>query len=100
MSAVATRGRTQDRPRDVAVHAAARAGLVARGVLYALLGTLTIQVVRIGHARADEQGARSTVVKQPFGSALLIALAAGLAAYAAWRVVAAVKADDEDASGW
>jgi len=75
----------------------ARAGLVARGLLYVVVGILAIQVAQ-GHdeTRADKQGALQTVVRQPFGRLLVLVLAVGFAGYAAWRLVdAAVGARDE-----
>jgi hypothetical protein len=63
----------------------ARVGFVARGLVYALLGFLTIELAT-GHSGtpANQKGAFETVKHQPFGSVLLVLLAIGLAAYAAW----------------
>jgi hypothetical protein len=63
----------------------ARVGFVARGLVYALLGFLTIELAT-GHSGtpANQKGAFETVKHQPFGSVLLVSLAIGLAAYAAW----------------
>lgn len=63
-----------------------RAGLVAKGVLYAVIGILAIKVA-VG-ARGDDpgrEGALRTIAAQPFGRVLLAILALGLAGYAAWR---------------
>jgi hypothetical protein len=76
----------------------ARAGLAARGLLYVVVAILAVQVAR-GHdqTRADKQGALQTVVRQPFGRLLVLALAIGFAGYAIWRFVeAAVGPRDED----
>jgi hypothetical protein len=76
----------------------ARAGLVARGLLYVVVAILAIRVAQ-GHseARADKQGALQTVVRQPLGRVLILLLAAGFAGYALWRFVeAAVGPPDED----
>ena len=76
----------------------ARAGLVARGVLYVVVAILALQVAGgHGEARADKQGALQTVVRQPLGRLLVLALAIGFAGYALWRFVeAAVGPRDED----
>ncbi|CAA9260349.1 MAG: hypothetical protein AVDCRST_MAG10-2718 [uncultured Acidimicrobiales bacterium] len=75
----------------------ARAGLVARGLLYVVVGILALQVAT-GHdeTRADKQGALQSVVRQPFGRLLVLLLAVGFAGYALWRFVeAAVGPPDE-----
>lgn len=68
----------------------ARAGLVARGLIYLVIATLAVQVAQ-GHraARADKQGALQTIVRQPLGRLLVLALAVGFAGYALWRLVEA-----------
>jgi hypothetical protein len=68
----------------------ARAGLVARGLLYVVVGVLATQVAA-GHdeARPDKQGALQAVVRQPFGRLLVLLMAVGFAGYAAWRFVEA-----------
>ncbi len=76
----------------------ARAGLVARGLLYMVVALLALQVAR-GHndTRADKQGALHTVVHEPMGKVLVLLLAVGFAGYAVWRFVeAAVGPPDED----
>jgi hypothetical protein len=84
----ATRPRIARRP---AVNAAGRAGLVARGLVYVLLGWIAIQIAA-GHSahRANQKGALATVAAQPGGTVMLIALAIGLAGYALWRFSQAV----------
>jgi hypothetical protein len=70
----------------------ARAGLVARGVLYVLIGVLAVDIAQ-GQtgANASQQGAVGNVAKAPFGHWLLIAFAVGVFGYAAWRAVQAVS---------
>jgi len=73
----------------------ARVGLVAKGVLYLVLGLLAIQFAR-GEASSDEvsqTGAIQTVAEQPFGKFLLVALVVGLAALTLWHVIQAVYGD-------
>ena len=68
----------------------ARAGLVARGLLYLIIAALALQIAR-GDAgtRADKQGALQAVVRQPLGTVLVLLLAVGFAGYALWRLVEA-----------
>jgi hypothetical protein len=68
----------------------ARAGLVARGVVYALIGVLAVKVaLGSGGETTDQQGALKTIAGQPFGKVLLALVAIGLAGYALWRLVRA-----------
>ena len=68
----------------------ARAGIAARGVIYAIIGVLAIKLaVGSGGETTNQQGALATIAKQPFGKALLILMAIGLAGYAIWRLVRA-----------
>jgi len=68
----------------------ARAGLVARGVVYGLIGILAIKVAfGSGGETTDQQGALKTIAGQPFGKVLLVLVAIGLAGYALWRLVRA-----------
>lgn len=70
----------------------ARGGLVARGVVYLLLGYLTLLIVTGSgsHATASSQGAFDEIAHQPAGPVLVVVLGIGLAAYAAWRLLQAV----------
>jgi hypothetical protein len=69
----------------------ARAGYAARGVIYALIGVLAFRLARgTGDARPNQQGAMNKIAHQPFGHALLIAVAIGLAGYAIWRLAQAL----------
>jgi hypothetical protein len=68
----------------------ARGGLISRGVVYGVIGLLAIKLaVGSGGKATNQQGALQTIAQQPFGKALLIAVAAGLAGYAAWRLARA-----------
>ena len=68
----------------------ARAGFVARGAVYTLVGALAVCLaLGIGGKTTNQQGALETVARQPFGHVLLIAVAAGLAGYSLWRLVRA-----------
>jgi hypothetical protein len=69
----------------------ARAGYVARGVIYLLIGALAIRLARgVSGPRPSQQGALRTIGHQPFGKTLLIAMAVGLGGYAIWRLAQAL----------
>jgi hypothetical protein len=77
----------------------ARAGLVARGAIYAIIGVLAIKLaLGAGGKTANQQGALEEIAKQPFGKALLVLMAAGLAGYATWRLVRAAIGHGPEAS--
>jgi hypothetical protein len=68
----------------------ARAGLLARGVVYGIVGVLALKLaVGSGGKATTQRGALQTIAHQPFGHALLIATAVGLGAYALWRLLRA-----------
>ena len=71
---------------------AARLGFLARGVLYAMIGVLTIELaIHRGGTNASQAGALTTIAHEPFGQVLVIAIAAGLAGYAGWRLLQAAR---------
>jgi hypothetical protein len=77
-----------------------RVGLVAKGVLYAVVGILAINVARGGREESpDKGGALRTIAEQPFGKALLILLALGLAGYALWQLALAVLDRENEGEG-
>lgn len=77
------------------MEALARAGLVAKGVSYALVGVLAIGVaLGIGGKTTSRNGALHALAGDPFGKVVLALLAAGFVAYALWRVLQALR-DDE-----
>ena len=68
----------------------ARAGLVARGVVYGIVGILALKLaVGAGGKSTNQRGALETIAHQPFGKTLLVVMVAGLAGYATWRLVLA-----------
>jgi hypothetical protein len=77
-----------------------RVGLVAKAVLYAVIGLLAIQVARGGREESpDKGGALRTIAEQPFGKGLLVLLAVGLAAYALWRLAQGILDRDSEGEG-
>jgi len=78
----------------------ARVGLTAKGILYAALGVLAINVA-MGDTSSEavsKQGAIELVASQPFGQWLLGLLTAGLFALAIWQFILAVKGDPVEGS--
>src|SRR3954467_2808811 len=58
-----------------------RAGLVARGAVYAVIGILALKLAfGDGGKTTSQQGALGTIASQPFGKVLLVLLAVGRAA--------------------
>ncbi|GAA3148322.1 DUF1206 domain-containing protein [Streptomyces rectiviolaceus] len=91
-SRVHARGRTKKaavRRRSAekeSLTAAGRAGFVARGVVYVLIGALALQIaLGSGGEQADREGALAQVAEQPFGEVMLWALVVGFGCMALWR---------------
>jgi hypothetical protein len=83
-----------------AFEALARTGFVARGVIYATIGLLAIQVaIHSSNEKTNQRGAMQTIEKQPFGHWLLIAVAIGLGGYALWRFVQATYGRGPEGGG-
>ena len=83
-----------------AFEALARIGFVARGVIYATIGLLAIQVaIHSSNEKTNQRGAMQTIEKQPFGHGLLIAVAIGLGGYALWRFVQAAYGRGPEGGG-
>ena len=67
-----------------------RAGFVARGAVYAIIGILAFRLaIGQGGKITNQQGAFHTVAHQSFGHVLLVLLAIGLGGYSFWRLVRA-----------
>lgn len=70
----------------------ARTGFVAKGVVYGIIGVLTFKAAfDMGGQKAGQLQVLEFLEKQTFGNILLILMALGLACYAAWRFVQAIK---------
>lgn len=66
----------------------ARVGYASRGIVYLLVGGLAfLEAIRSGGQTTDPKGALSTLVDEPLGFVMLLAIGLGLLAYAAWRAV-------------
>jgi hypothetical protein len=81
----------------------ARFGLVARGVVYLIVGMLALKLaLGDGGKATNQQGALKTIADQSFGKLLLILMAIGLAGYALWRLIRAAVghgAEQRDSGG-
>ncbi|MET0557180.1 MAG: DUF1206 domain-containing protein [Solirubrobacterales bacterium] len=81
----------------------ARAGLVARGAVYLIIGVLALELaLGIGGKAANQQDALKAIAEQSFGRVLLVLVAIGLAGYALWRLVRAAVghgAEQRDSGG-
>jgi len=74
-----------------------RVGLVAKGVSYALVGFLALEVALGKGGRAtSRQGALATVAGHSWGKVLLVTLAIGFAAYALWRLAETIWPSGDD----
>ena len=86
------------------VERAGRIGLVAKGVSYALIGILAIQIpLGRGGETADRQGVLRQLATESWGKAALVALAVGFAGYAVWRLCDGLfdrSGEGTDAKGW
>ena len=79
-----------------AVHGLARLGLAARGVVWLVIGLLTLSVLLGGAEQTDQGGALQAVSDQPFGKVLLVVLAVGFLGHGLWRLLnAAIGHRDE-----
>jgi hypothetical protein len=68
----------------------ARAGYATKGLIYLIVGLLALQVaIGAGGQTTDGRGVLLTILAQPFGAALLAAVAVGLVGYALWRLAQA-----------
>jgi hypothetical protein len=81
----------------------ARVGYVAYGMVYALVGVLALQAAFGGVSQATgQEGALRSILLAPLGGVLLVLVAAGLLAYAAWRLFQGVldpENEGKDAKG-
>jgi hypothetical protein len=78
----------------------ARIGFAMKGVVYLTLGLLALLAgLGQGGRVTNAQGALQTLLAKPFGTAIVGALALGLALYAAWRLLEAFADANRVGSG-
>lgn len=78
-----------------------RAGYAARGLVYLILGGLTLSAAWSGGQAEGTQGALDQLRQAPFGQVLLWVVALGFVCYGIWRLIAAWydlenRGDDEE----
>jgi len=82
----------------------ARIGILSKGVVYGLIGTLTaLAAFNLGGSKSGKGNALEFIAGQPFGKVLLGALAVGLFGYTFYRFYEAIKGIEEswsDAKGF
>jgi hypothetical protein len=72
------------------VESLARVGFAVKGIIYLTLGLLALLAGLGQDGRVtDAHGALQTLLARPFGTAIVAALAVGLALYAGWRLLEA-----------
>jgi hypothetical protein len=70
----------------------ARAGYLAYGVVYALVGVLAVQAALGGGGQATgQEGALRSILLAPLGRVLLGLIVLGLLAYATWRLIQGIR---------
>jgi len=95
-------GQARQAAREAApwVEKAARAGYAAKGVVYALVGILAVQVaLGDGGSTEGSRGALRSLADEPFGQVLLGLIALGLFGYVVWRAVGAFMAPEGEGTG-
>ena len=79
-----------------------RAGFVARGLTYGIVGALALALA-LGagkaHTSASQQGALALISRDALGRVALIVVAAGLLAYALWKLVQGVLGRGPEGGG-
>jgi Domain of Unknown Function (DUF1206) len=99
-AAETVRERARDVKRSRWLGWVGRAGLLAKGVSYVLVGVLAIAVASgVGGEATDREGALEVVADEFFGAALILALALGFAAYAFWRLAQALLDRENEGTG-
>lgn len=73
----------------------ARFGYIARGLVYLVVGGIAINAALAIEQVRDVHGAMTTIVQQQYGVPVLLAIAAGMAAFAVWRLAQSLFDVDE-----
>ncbi|MEZ0113882.1 hypothetical protein ABH920_007916 [Catenulispora sp. EB89] len=94
------RGSTAVGSREPVLDALGRAGFVARGVVYLLIGWIAL-LIALDHrtGEADRSGALELIAGKPYGFAVLWFLVVGFAGMALWRLMLALRPQRADKSG-
>lgn len=78
----------------------ARAGYLTKGILYILLGALSVQAAWQGGKAAGSEEAARTAATQPFGTVLVAIISVGLFAYAVWKILQALYDTEGKGKDW
>jgi hypothetical protein len=80
----------------------ARAGYVAKGVVYLTVGYLAAEAAlgQGGQLGGGKQGLAKLLSDSPFGGVIVGLLGAGLLAFAAWNVIRAIWNNDHEKANW
>jgi hypothetical protein len=82
------------------IESLARLGYASKAFIYVIVGGLAAAAaLNQGGRVTDTSGALRVILRQPFGSFLLILLAVGLCGYAAWRVLDGVRDPEHEGTG-
>jgi hypothetical protein len=66
----------------------ARSGFVARGLVYGVVGILSLSLaLGVGGKTTSQQGALQAIARAPVGGLLLVLVAVGLAGYSFWKLL-------------
>ncbi|MDO6391417.1 DUF1206 domain-containing protein [Pontibacter sp. BT731] len=89
-------------PRPEWVVRFARVGLIAKGVVYCLVGALAFMAAfELGGQTTEEAGKTGVfqfILEQPYGKVLLAIVAAGMLCYTLWRFIQAFRDTEEKGS--
>jgi hypothetical protein len=80
-----------------------RVGYTARGVVYLLVGVMTLLAAQAGGRTPDSTSALGALLDKPFGRIMMALVVAGLLCYALWSFIqGSLDLDDKgnDAKGW
>ena len=77
----------------------AKFGHAVKGLVYVLIGVLTLKASATGRRPEGNEGAVREIGQQPFGDVWLVVMGVGFASYALWRFVQAFADPDGDGRG-
>ena len=95
----AAKGAGRDFVHSTAFEVLSRAGFVARGLIYGIIGVLAFLVAVSDKGKlTDQEGAIRELADKPLGTFLLVVVAIGLGGYSIWRLFRAALGHGPEAS--